>query len=65
MKFVTVVLLVNHLTSNGVWIEAPPADMGTMWECKIAKKEVEEAFRVDAVPDKDFEVRCKREGDET
>ena len=60
MKTLAVVLLVSHLTSNGVWIEAPPADMGTMWECNKAKIEVEEGFRVDAVPDEDFEVRCKR-----
>lgn len=65
MKTLAVVLLVKHLTSGGVWIEAPPADMGTMWECKIAKAEVEEGLREDAIPDENFEVQCKREGDET
>ncbi len=62
MKPLAVVLLVSHFTSGGELVEAPPADMGTMWECKIAKLEVEEAFRVDAIPDEHFEVRCKREG---
>ena len=65
MKTVAIVLLVKHLTAGGLWIEAPPADMDTMWQCNKAKVEVEEGFRIDAVPDENFEVRCKREEDET
>jgi len=60
MNGVAIVLLVKHLTAGGMWISAPPAEMGTMWECKKAKIEVEEGFRVDAIPDENFEVRCKQ-----
>lgn len=60
MKTLSIVLLVNHLTAGGVWVEAPPSNMGSMWECKQAKAEVEKGFRGDAVPDEDFKVECKK-----
>jgi hypothetical protein len=54
-----IVLLVGHLSANGTWIQAPPADMDTMYECQEAKRETEAGLIIDGVPKEDFEVECK------
>jgi len=55
-KFWPIFLFVSHYAADGTLVEAPPADMGSMTECIIAKKEMERGFRVDAV--ERYEVEC-------
>jgi len=55
-KFLPILLFVSHYTADGILVEAPPADMGSMIECQVAKKEMEKGFRLDAV--EKYKVEC-------